>query len=911
MSNNIEITLSSDSSKVIADLNKRNSALHGELKSWKDLATSGNKMVGVYRDVGNEMDRLRKVAASYKVPTALEQHQARLKEIRVLLRMGKIDAQQFNDAMNKSHHQHRDDSGAEYWRKRARLRDIAVDEEISKADELRVAEVKASEESTALTNQKWQERARLRDIAVHEEISKADELRVAEVKASEESWALTNQKWQERARLRDIAVHEEISKADELRVAEVKASEESTALTNQKWQERARLLDIAVHEEISKADELRVAEVKASEESTALTNQKWQERARLRDIAVDEEISKANELRVAERKASEEQNRSDREHWRARAKARDQQGHEEVENKRLKEKQRLQDNLRDTLKKLTTAQDTYNSSVSKYRELLSRGLISQQQFNSAVAKAREELEKSGKSMNVMDGGLKNIVTGWLSVRSAIALVGAEIDNLKSKQKSAADLQIEYGKQFIEVLKNYGKDSDPVAIKTTVKSISAQSGVPELAVLQTMNTALAARGNASVPVAVEAVTEALKMNQDPFAAASIASGFMTDKKNYPDKSMKAISGEQMMTKQLLPTVTDQAFAEYEAPYISMSKQFGNTKAQSVALKAAISQPMDDKEGRISTNAYLAVQTQLMELMPHLKDSESRLLALQTPEYSHIQRYLLGALAEEDPNDLANLDVKDAAGHKALNGRLGKRMKEKKDKNWKPNEADKSHLDGERKGFLPVVSLVRGEKQAWANYWNAKEQMPKTDAEAENIVDEFQRKKGMVPEIGLGMRDKRHQATVDQIQREDKTAQDSVTRERTMEMMKATGQSYIGQRLNSAQFNLDAWNRVDPTASAVNMMTGRKVDIRNSAIQQHRELSPQETTTIQGLDKFSRDLRQILIDRKDEEGLRSVAEWDEHMRPFNVNVEVNMPGNGQKPGAVNAAGLGAPMMGGGEF
>jgi hypothetical protein len=267
MSNNIEITLSSDSSKVIADLNKRNSALHGELKSWKDLATSGNKMVGVYRDVGNEMDRLRKVAASYKVPTALEQHQARLKEIRVLLRMGKIDAQQFNDAMNKSHHQHRDDSGAEYWRKRARLRDIAVDEEISKADELRVAEVKASEESTALTNQKWQERARLRDIAVHEEISKADELRVAEVKASEESWALTNQKWQERARLRDIAVHEEISKADELRVAEVKASEESTALTNQKWQERARLLDIAVHEEISKADELRVAEVKASEES--------------------------------------------------------------------------------------------------------------------------------------------------------------------------------------------------------------------------------------------------------------------------------------------------------------------------------------------------------------------------------------------------------------------------------------------------------------------------------------------------------------------------------------------------------------------------------------------------------------------------------------------------------------------
>ena len=124
MTNNIGITWTSDQRQLIRDMQERASKMDEEIQRLKKLLAAGTaagaglarggKMAGdAYRQAGVEMDRLGRIAATsfQKSASPMEAHLKRMKEYRVLMRMGKIDAEQLAKANQASLKQYYDESG--------------------------------------------------------------------------------------------------------------------------------------------------------------------------------------------------------------------------------------------------------------------------------------------------------------------------------------------------------------------------------------------------------------------------------------------------------------------------------------------------------------------------------------------------------------------------------------------------------------------------------------------------------------------------------------------------------------------------------------------------------------------------------------------------------------------------------
>lgn len=117
MTNDIGITWTSDQKQLIADMQKRQLMQDAEIARLQKLAgvgaKAGNALAGGYKEVNKELDRLGRLAESnFKKPiSAMDAHLARLKEIRVLYRMGKIEADQMNQAASASKKQYYEEIG--------------------------------------------------------------------------------------------------------------------------------------------------------------------------------------------------------------------------------------------------------------------------------------------------------------------------------------------------------------------------------------------------------------------------------------------------------------------------------------------------------------------------------------------------------------------------------------------------------------------------------------------------------------------------------------------------------------------------------------------------------------------------------------------------------------------------------
>lgn len=117
MTNTIGIVWTSDQRQVIADFNKRNSLLEAEINKLKTFGAvgkdSGSKLGSAYREATNEISRLGKLAeSSFKQTLSpMDAHLKRMQDYRALLRMGKIDQDQFRQAQQQSLKSYFDDSG--------------------------------------------------------------------------------------------------------------------------------------------------------------------------------------------------------------------------------------------------------------------------------------------------------------------------------------------------------------------------------------------------------------------------------------------------------------------------------------------------------------------------------------------------------------------------------------------------------------------------------------------------------------------------------------------------------------------------------------------------------------------------------------------------------------------------------
>ena len=122
--NDIGITWTSDQKQLIADQQKRqlmfekdNELLKKGVALLKEMLGVGQKtttgLTAGYQDVNRELSRLSRLTqtAFQKPVSAMDSHLARLKELRVLYRMGKIDQDQFNAASGSSKKQYYEEIG--------------------------------------------------------------------------------------------------------------------------------------------------------------------------------------------------------------------------------------------------------------------------------------------------------------------------------------------------------------------------------------------------------------------------------------------------------------------------------------------------------------------------------------------------------------------------------------------------------------------------------------------------------------------------------------------------------------------------------------------------------------------------------------------------------------------------------
>lgn len=117
MSNDIGITWTSDQKQLIADVQKRQLLQDQEIARLQKLAGVGKQagaaLAGGYKEVNAQLDRLGRLAdTTFKKPiSAMDAHLSRMKELRVLYRMGKIDIEQFGQAASASLKKRYADSG--------------------------------------------------------------------------------------------------------------------------------------------------------------------------------------------------------------------------------------------------------------------------------------------------------------------------------------------------------------------------------------------------------------------------------------------------------------------------------------------------------------------------------------------------------------------------------------------------------------------------------------------------------------------------------------------------------------------------------------------------------------------------------------------------------------------------------
>ena len=661
--------------------------------------------------------------------------------------------------------------------------------------------------------------------------------------------------------------------------------------------ERGKLLDNAkAAEAASKA----TTAAWAAEKRTIEEIRRMKERAEREDLSIDSLHKKRLRELLALKKSGEltpEQHKEARTAERIRWQMALEEQHEERKRAALEkmmstmrraraERKLMEREAKQLIEQTATAQEKHTANLAKYNRLLQAGVITQEQYARAAAQSAEANREITKNpFSGMIGEIKGIAAAWLSVHGVVRLVGMEIQNIRDRQKEASEAQRPYAEKLFEVAKNYGPVDDKILseLDEKARAISRRSGAKPTDVLDALNSALAGRVGGTVQDAEAATEMAVQIAQrTPEAMAATARSYLTERGAYPGKSMQEIAGEQMVAKQLSPTLTDEAFAQHVGPHLATSKQFGNTYAEAAALSAVISQRMADTEGRISTNAFITMQTQLAQTLPGVKGGTlEKIRALNLPENAEVKAHLLGAMNSE--------------------------WEERQKRSGEDSDDPKSHLYGERKAFLSLVSLLNMDKDAMGEFHANLERMPNNRAEAEAITANYVNLRTNHPTQRGADLARRTEADIEREKLADPKAEAAVLREYLQAKAKAIGDSTVSQFFQSADFEAGTGaGERDTLRKAIEMLEDRASSIENDARQ--RDLMNRNHSLIGELMKDFYGRHDS--GRQDDQAarIRDFVEKDLKPRlnggnvpPVNVNVNVVMPGGGEKAPAVPAAGL----------
>jgi len=224
-----------------------------------------------------------------------------------------------------------------------------------------------------------------------------------------------------------------------------------------------------------------------------------------------------------------------------------------------------------------------------------------------------EVQNQGSSISI--ASLGRMALGWVSVQSAMKLVVAEYENIKTAQSDAADETIQTANAQIGFLRNLGNVSREERNKVIgdMKAIAAEVKQPVKNVYMAAQSSISAQGVMTQQQMYDSLRIAFKLAPESLTEQQSIAGALGDVASltgHGDPERNAAFLIQANKQARAETLTQ--IAQNSLGRAISIKQRGGTGPEALALTNTFSGVMKDREGQISSTAALRLAGQLAEL-----------------------------------------------------------------------------------------------------------------------------------------------------------------------------------------------------------------------------------------------------------------------------------------------------------
>lgn len=315
-----------------------------------------------------------------------------------------------------------------------------------------------------------------------------------------------------------------------------------------------------------------------------------------------------------------------------------------------------------------TPLERYNAAISETDALLKAGKISKETHTREIQRQKDlytQATSSSKSyLSGLASGTAQVVAGIAGFSGIIGGImaictqlRAEYDNMVSRQKTAADRQIDTAAAQRAAIGNLGNDPNmtPEQLNEQIAAISKETGVSQKDLYDAVSGSLSARGQRSAQDAVNSVRVAALTAPDDVAGLKVMSGSLLDMQKKGDGTAEQNVGQFIAAKQAARVVSNDAFSQNVVPAVMGLQEFGDSPQQAFSIMAALTQGMGDTQGANARTAAIKLARDLEREMPtskypHLKSTNDRIHFLQTPAGKKIREKLIGTDKKKGTLDL---------------------------------------------------------------------------------------------------------------------------------------------------------------------------------------------------------------------------------------------------------------------
>ena len=524
-----------------------------------------------------------------------------------------------------------------------------------------------------------------------------------------------------------------------------------------------------------------------------------------------------------------------------------------------------------------TPLEKYNAEVQRLGELLKEKAIDDETHARAIQRQKDlynQATNSSKSylsglssgtMQVLAGltGIGTVIGGIMAVATQLR---AEYQNLVSRQKTAADRQIDTAAAQRAAIGNLGQDPNMsvAQLNEQVAKISAETGVNQKDIFEAASSALSARGQLSAQDALDSVRLAALNAPDDVAGLKTMSGSLLDMQKKGGGTTTANIGMFIAAKQAARVETNQAFSQNIIPAATGVQEFGDSPQQALALTAAITQGMGDTQGAMSGTAAISLAQQLERALPKskfrmLQSTVDRIRFLQSEEGKKHREKLIGTDQKKGPLEL------------------------------------------EKKAFAPIRGLLAGDNTVQAQQLDTALQTIPTGQAAEDVftanlatvnAQDIQKTAALNRLLGT---------TSDNLSIKDiGGGRSSVAREGLQKLMKAEKVSDLGQKIMGAKFEASTQlgGGQDPLEFLQKQAASEGTRLSNDVPAYSNPYGPggtpaqkrsaEEKATGADLLALSEKLQQMIDQQRRQSDLQEkqlAAQQEANRQPVEVNVQVN--------------------------